>query len=271
VIEAASSVILGLSAYHWDAMQLWTDDVPRCSWRRSIVDIMAVSVARTLLFMVLLSHSARLLRRATRPIAALCVLSCAWSVFKTASIVRAPGGVPCSADESADAKLPRDGTLALALAILSLCTNVLEVLGLVVLKKMIRKDEQMSAILRQTSQRLPLMGSASEDVEARLSSAGTLSHTHRETGLDGAGNAAGSAGEAAPGNVKMLVDRARPEAMWLLAGCLVLITRLPFSLSLPHFVSETISALILKDFGTARSSIIAFMACGVVDAALDFW
>jgi len=200
-----------MAAYHWDVMQLWTGDVPGCSWQRSIVDIMAVSVARALLFMVLLSHSARLLRRATRPIAVLCVLSCGWSIFKTASIVRAPGGVPCT---STSGSLTRDGNLALALAILSLCANILEVVCLVGLKKMIRKDEQMSAILRQTSQRQPLMGSTSDDVEARLSSAATSPHTHRDTALEGASPPSSAADdEPAPPNVAQLLGRARPSAL----------------------------------------------------------
>ena len=118
---------------------------------------------------------------------------------------------------------------------------------------MIRKDELMSTILRT--------------VEANTSfEGGSSRHVH----ITGSGNIPQD-DDPAPPNIQQLVERARPEASWLLAGCLILMIRLPFSLSLPHFVSESISALILKDFAGARSNVTYFCCAGVVDAALDFW
>ena len=42
----------------------------------------------------------------------------------------------------------RDDHFVLAAAVLSLCANVVEVIGLIILKRRIRKDEHMSAVLR---------------------------------------------------------------------------------------------------------------------------
>ncbi len=55
------------------------------------------------------------------------------------------------------------------------------------------------------------------------------------------------------------------------AGCVALLIRLPFSLALPHFVSETIGGLLNKDLPTVKFSITGFVVCGCVDALLDFW
>lgn len=72
-------------------------------------------------------------------------------------------------------------------------------------------------------------------------------------------------------NVQRLVTRARPHIWYLLGGCLALVIRLPFSLSLPHFVSETIGGLLDKDEASVRFNITCFIVCGCVDAFLDFW
>jgi ABC-type multidrug transport system fused ATPase/permease subunit len=76
---------------------------------------------------------------------------------------------------------------------------------------------------------------------------------------------------ASRSNTQRLVDRARPHGWYLAGGCLALLIRLPFSLSLPHFVSETIGGLMDKDEATVRFNITCFIACGCVDAFLDFW
>eukprot|EP00802_Teleaulax_amphioxeia_P006827 Tamp_06832.p1 GENE.Tamp_06832~~Tamp_06832.p1 ORF type:complete len:820 (+),score=155.99 Tamp_06832:361-2460(+) len=176
------------------------------------------------------------------------------SLGKLVAIARA-GGEPCANQPEGGASLPRDEPCALALIVVTLSVCLVNVRLLCGLSRMIKRDKQMSSIMR--------------DIEANTSSGGGSS---RHTQIADCGSGAGEKeDEPAPPNVQQLIDRARPEACWLLAGCLVLMIRLPFSLSLPHFVSETISALILKDFEAARSNITFFCGAGIVDAALDFW
>ena len=246
---------------------------------RSIIDIMGLSVLRALLFLVLFSYSSRsmlLLRRATRTMTVFCTLSSILSIAKFAAFMNPPNGVPCDGgngnssfngnssliavdlfappvDPDGELTFPRDTERALAVVVVSLCASLLEVGFLSLIKKMIRKDEQMSAILL--------------DIEANTSSAASSLHHNNTCHTSSDAHDA----DAAPPNVKQLVDRARGEALWLFAGCAVLMVRLPFSLALPHFVSETISALILKDFAAAKTSISCFVAAGIVDALLDFW
>jgi ABC-type multidrug transport system fused ATPase/permease subunit len=64
---------------------------------------------------------------------------------------------------------------------------------------------------------------------------------------------------------------AKPQVFYLYLGCAVLLVRLPFSLSIPHFVSTTLGALARGDFTGARMEILLLFILGTVDAALDFW
>lgn len=70
---------------------------------------------------------------------------------------------------------------------------------------------------------------------------------------------------------KRLIKLAGPHTFYLYAGCIVLLIRLPFSLSIPHFVSETLGNLARSDFEKAKLNIFYLIALGTVDAALDFW
>eukprot|EP00667_Euglena_gracilis_P004099 EG_transcript_4115 len=78
---------------------------------------------------------------------------------------------------------------------------------------------------------------------------------------------------AAPKKYKStrLMALAVPEIQWLILGCIALLVRLPFSLSLPHFVSRVVSGLIRDDGHAVRWAIIHFVAAGTIDAILDFW
>ena len=88
---------------------------------------------------------------------------------------------------------------------------------------------------------------------------------------------------------------ANTERVWIVSGCLALLIRLPFSLSIPHFVAETIGALIaqvappstekkvlssfrtrthgvcMQDYERAKWNIICLAVAGTFDAILDFW
>lgn len=61
------------------------------------------------------------------------------------------------------------------------------------------------------------------------------------------------------------------QSFYLYIGCIVLVIRLPFSLSIPHFVSATLGALGRADFHLARYNILLLFIMGTIDAVLDFW
>eukprot|EP00941_MAST-03F_sp_MAST-3F-sp1_P002512 g2512.t1 len=71
---------------------------------------------------------------------------------------------------------------------------------------------------------------------------------------------------------RKLIALTFPHMKWLVAGCLVLLIRLPFSLAMPHWVATTIGALISHRGKAAviRLVVILFV-CGSIDALLDFW
>lgn len=70
---------------------------------------------------------------------------------------------------------------------------------------------------------------------------------------------------------RRLLQLARPQVVYLYAGCLVLLIRLPFSLSIPHFVSTTLTALSQGNFHLARAEIAWLFLFGTLDAVFDFW
>jgi ABC-type multidrug transport system fused ATPase/permease subunit len=70
---------------------------------------------------------------------------------------------------------------------------------------------------------------------------------------------------------RRLIKLAKPQVLYLYLGCAVLLLRLPFSLSIPHFVSTTLGALARGDYAGARVEILLLFILGTVDAALDFW
>ena len=70
---------------------------------------------------------------------------------------------------------------------------------------------------------------------------------------------------------RRLLNLASSQVLYLYIGCVVLLIRLPFSLSIPHFVSTTIGAVQRGDFTTARTEILLLFILGTIDAVLDFW
>ena len=70
---------------------------------------------------------------------------------------------------------------------------------------------------------------------------------------------------------KRLLAMAAPQVVYLYIGCITLLIRLPFSLSIPHFVSTTLGALSDGEYGRARREIIWLFILGTIDAVLDFW
>eukprot|EP00814_Leptocylindrus_danicus_P006253 CAMPEP_0116030176 /NCGR_PEP_ID=MMETSP0321-20121206/16685_1 /TAXON_ID=163516 /ORGANISM="Leptocylindrus danicus var. danicus, Strain B650" /LENGTH=868 /DNA_ID=CAMNT_0003504905 /DNA_START=33 /DNA_END=2639 /DNA_ORIENTATION=- len=68
-----------------------------------------------------------------------------------------------------------------------------------------------------------------------------------------------------------LLQLAQPERTTLLIGCIVLGIRLPFSLSIQHFVAETFGALNNDDYDAAKHQVLLLVVAGSIDAALDFW
>eukprot|EP00984_Skeletonema_dohrnii_P022162 scaffold11297_cov115-Skeletonema_dohrnii-CCMP3373.AAC.1 len=68
-----------------------------------------------------------------------------------------------------------------------------------------------------------------------------------------------------------LLKLAGKESFYLWLGIAVLLIRLPFSLSIPHFVSTTIGSLIDDDYDGAKRNVLLLFLSGTVDAILDFW
>ncbi len=68
-----------------------------------------------------------------------------------------------------------------------------------------------------------------------------------------------------------LLAVAAPQVVYLYIGCITLLIRLPFSLSIPHFVSTTLGALADREFDRARREIFWLFILGTIDAFLDFW
>ena len=68
-----------------------------------------------------------------------------------------------------------------------------------------------------------------------------------------------------------LLKIARPHRHWLYYACAVLLVRLPLSLSVPHWVAETIGALINSDYQGAQRNVLYLCVAGTGDALLDFW
>mmetsp|Transcript_16181 Transcript_16181/g.33182 ORF Transcript_16181/g.33182 Transcript_16181/m.33182 type:complete len:768 (-) Transcript_16181:32-2335(-) len=68
-----------------------------------------------------------------------------------------------------------------------------------------------------------------------------------------------------------LLSLAIPHRNYLFLGCFALLLRLPFSLSIPHFVAETIGCLNDDDYDGASENIVLLTVCGTIDACLDFW
>lgn len=71
--------------------------------------------------------------------------------------------------------------------------------------------------------------------------------------------------------IRRIIKLAGPHTFYLYLGCLVLLVRLPFSLSIPHFVSTTIGALSRSEYDKATLNIGLLFGFGTIDAALDFW
>lgn len=70
---------------------------------------------------------------------------------------------------------------------------------------------------------------------------------------------------------KRLLKLAGPHSFYLFIGCLVLLVRLPFSLSIPHFVSVTLGALARSEYNQAKINILFLFIFGTIDAVLDFF
>lgn len=60
-----------------------------------------------------------------------------------------------------------------------------------------------------------------------------------------------------------LLKLAAPQVFYLYVGCAVLLIRLPFSLSIPHFISTALGAVSRGDFAGARSEILLLFILGV--------
>jgi ABC-type multidrug transport system fused ATPase/permease subunit len=121
---------------------------------------------------------------------------------------------------------------------------------------------------------------SSEDIEEPLLNDVENSHSNDETGsaervIQEGQESIQYSNEACDSSriqgTKRLIKLAAPQMGYLYFGCIVLLIRLPFSLSIPHFVSSTLGSLARSDYHEARESILRLFILGTVDAILDFW
>ena len=68
-----------------------------------------------------------------------------------------------------------------------------------------------------------------------------------------------------------LLELTKPHSNLLYVSCAVLLVRLPLSLSIPHWVAETIGDLSASEYSNANWNILYLFLCGTGDAVLDFW
>jgi ABC-type multidrug transport system fused ATPase/permease subunit len=130
-----------------------------------------------------------------------------------------------------------------------------------------RSGRQLDSEADEASLREPLLADDPGDLEGGMGdTAPPAVPTSRES------DAVGSDEETPRWRgTRRLLQLARPQVLYLYAGCAVLLLRLPFSLSIPHFVSTTISAVQDRDFDAAVHEIVYLVVAGSIDAALDFW
>jgi ATP-binding cassette subfamily B (MDR/TAP) protein 9 len=68
-----------------------------------------------------------------------------------------------------------------------------------------------------------------------------------------------------------LLQLAATQKKLLFVGCVALLIRLPFSLAVPHFVSEVLGAIYSGDKDQAWLNVFYLLVAGTVDSLLDFW
>lgn len=118
----------------------------------------------------------------------------------------------------------------------------------------------------------PLLSSDDEDAEAQ-----TAREYEEEATSQASEASVTDSSESSTGitsrirGTRRLLKLAKPQVFYLYLGCAVLLLRLPFSLSIPHFVSTTLGALSRGDFAGARMEVLLLFILGTIDAALDFW
>ena len=61
--------------------------------------------------------------------------------------------------------------------------------------------------------------------------------------------------------ISRLWNLTRKHRQWLISGCIVLLVRLPFSLSIPHFISQVIGGLVSepKNLSLVRNPLFPFL------------
>jgi len=67
-----------------------------------------------------------------------------------------------------------------------------------------------------------------------------------------------------------IIKLAKTQRSYIYIGCFVLIVRLPFSLSIPNFVSASLAALGREDYDLAQQNIILLLLYGSIDSVLNF-
>ena len=121
------------------------------------------------------------------------------------------------------------------------------------------KAESQSGILTEPLTGLASAGEPAETIEVKQDDDG-----EQVNGKEG------DSKELSYGTLKLL-KLAHPHRAWLFAGCGALLFRLPFSISMAHWVSACIGCLNDGDYECARWNVMALFCAGTVDSIMDFW
>jgi hypothetical protein len=245
ILDTSSSIAISVYSYGGDWAKFWNLDF-QCNYRLAIIDLALLAVCRTLLFcLIFVVYSRHMVPVATCGIF-LASASSIWSLFKLYFVLTSTA---CNSAEG-DPKDIRQQPLAVAQVAFGIFFSLSEIFANVWIRSEIRKKQALEHVLFHVS----AYASAYTSMHGMP---GTVMRTESDPSQQS--------------NTAQLFGLSRKQSVWLFSGCVALLIRLPFSLSLPHFVSEIIGSLLDKDSASVKSNVIFFIIAGCVDAFLDFW
>ena len=244
LLDVSSAITIGIYAYGGEWSKLWNLDYMDCKTTLAIVDLIILSTCRMVLFSLLFVVLARHMVPVATAGIFLGIASLLWSVIKGYFLLTSK---PCSVDGNIET---RQQSLVLAQVSVGTVFCLLDTIAASWIRSEIRNKQALEHVLFHVS----TYASAYTSMQGIP---GSMMRTESDPNQQS--------------NTSQLFSLAKKQRIWLFAGCCALLVRLPFSLSLPHFVSEIIGALLDKDAEAVKANIILFIIAGCVDAFLDFW
>jgi ATP-binding cassette subfamily B (MDR/TAP) protein 9 len=269
LFDAVGALAIWAAAFTFDPQAIWGLDVAApYSVPSTLWDLVALALIRTVCVLSMVAHRRTRLRGLRHVLATLLlVLSIIFGATKAVWAVHdsvhgeggaaAPAGSTAAPTPSPSVSTVSPTWTRIALPAVGLLCSIAHLLALT---------------LRECAVQAARVAAADKAIEGKRA-------------REGAPNDAGGSGWR---RLMRLALLALPESTWLVAGCVVLLLRLPFSLAMPHFVATTIGALAAVEHDMSsgvpgaggwhsasivhvRTSVTCLFAAGCVDALLDFW